>query len=180
MEGHARLPRVGLVLLLAIGASTCAARSVPPTVARPSPFPRVAPPAGMAAGVGRPPRRIRTEDLLRTALSFEGTPYLWGGEDPATGFDCSGFVKYVLAQHEMPAPRTAAEQFRMGTRVGLKQVRAGDLVFFSTIAPGASHVGMAISGEEFVHAPASNGVVRTERVQSTYWKSRFVGARRVI
>jgi cell wall-associated NlpC family hydrolase len=64
--------------------------------------------------------------------------------------------------------------------VDLSQVRAGDLVFFSTVAPGASHVGLAINSEEFVHAPAASGVVRTERVRSPYWQSRFVGARRIL
>ena len=58
-------------------------------------------------------------------------------------------------------------------------VRAGDLVFFSTVAPGASHVGIALDDDEFVHAPSSNGVVRVERLTTTYWRTRFVGARRL-
>jgi cell wall-associated NlpC family hydrolase len=58
-------------------------------------------------------------------------------------------------------------------------VEAGDLLFFSTDAPGASHVGMAIGGDEFVHAPNARGEVRVERFSSTYWASRYVGARRV-
>lgn len=123
---------------------------------------------------------VSPDALLQTALTLQGVPYRWGGDNPVTGFDCSGFVRYVLAQHQMPAPRTALEQFRLGTRVDLTHVRAGDLVFFSTVAPGASHVGLAISSEEFVHAPAASGVVRTERVRSAYWQSRFVGARRIL
>ena len=118
--------------------------------------------------------------LLQTALTLQGVPYRWGGESPDSGFDCSGFVRYVLSQHQMHAHRTALEQYGHGTRVYLSDVLAGDLVFFSTVAPGASHVGLAISSEEFVHAPAASGVVRTERVRSSYWQSRFVGARRIL
>lgn len=117
---------------------------------------------------------------MTTALTFQGVPYQYGGTTPATGFDCSGFVQYVLGRHEIALPRTAAEQFRIGQRIGERDVQAGDLVFFSTIAPGASHVGLALSADEFVHAPATSGVVRVERLRSSYWKQRFVGARRLL
>jgi len=124
---------------------------------------------------------VSSAELLDTALRLQGVPYVWGGESPDQGFDCSGFVKYVLAQHQMPAPRTAAEQFvLMGVRVNRRDIRAGDLVFFSTIAPGASHVGLAISSTEFVHAPATRGVVRIDELGDAYWRSRFVGARRIL
>ena len=115
----------------------------------------------------------------RDDLTFQGVPYQYGGTTPATGFDCSGFVQYVLGRHEIALPRTAAEQFRIGQRIGERDLQAGDLVFFSTIAPGASHVGLALSADEFVHAPATAGVVRVERLRSSYWKQRFVGARRL-
>lgn len=126
------------------------------------------------------PTAISAVNVTQTALQFRGVPYVWGGDDPATGFDCSGFVRYVLAQHQVTAPRTAAEQFQLGTPVEIDDVRAGDLVFFSTVAPGASHVGFAVSGDEFVHAPASSGVVRVEPIGSSYWRQRFVGARRLL
>lgn len=171
------------ILAVAVSAllvSACAARGAAPVLPGPQPFPSVSSPASLAPVIARPPEPIAVRELLRTALDLQGTPYVWGGADPATGFDCSGFVQYVLGEHHLSAPRTAAEQFHLGTRVDLKHIRAGDLVFFSTVAPGASHVGLAISSEEFVHAPASTGVVRTERVRSTYWQSRFVGARRIL
>ena len=140
----------------------------------------VGPPASIRPALTAAIVQVSPDALLQTALTLQGVPYRWGGDRPDSGFDCSGFVRYVLAQHQMPAPRTALEQYRLGTRVDLDDVRAGDLVFFSTVAPGASHVGLAISGEEFVHAPATSGVVRTERVRSSYWQSRFVGARRIL
>jgi len=128
----------------------------------------------------RLPEAVSSTDVLATALAYQGVPYRYGGTTPTTGFDCSGFVQYVLGRHAFTVPRSAAEQFRMGQRVSARDVRAGDLVFFSTIAPGASHVGLALSADEFVHAPATSGVVRVERLGSSYWQQRFVGARRLL
>jgi len=173
--------RACAVVVLAVSTTACAARSATPALTGPSPFPVPASPASIAPDALWEFAPVAPADLLQTALGLQGVPYTWGGQDPATGFDCSGFVKYVLAHHQMPAPRTAAEQFlRLGVRVGLRQLRAGDLVFFSTIAPGASHVGLAISSTEFVHAPASRGVVRIDQIGDAYWRSRFVGARRIL
>ena len=116
--------------------------------------------------------------LSGTALSLRGAPYRFGGEDPS-GFDCSGFVQYVYQQHGVPMPREVREQFRVGKTVDRSQLEPGDLVFFSTVAPGASHVGIVIGGDQFVHAPSERGVVRVETLSSQYWASRFVGAKRV-
>ena len=114
-----------------------------------------------------------------TALSLRGTPYRNGGTDPA-GFDCSGFVTYVFGQNGVKVPRTVTEQFHAGHEVAGPRLEPGDLVFFTTVGPGASHVGIAIGGDEFVHAPSSAGEVRVERMSASYWARRFVGARRVL
>jgi cell wall-associated NlpC family hydrolase len=106
-------------------------------------------------------------------------PYRNGGTDPAGGFDCSGFVWYVFAQHGIAVPRTVVEQFRVGTTVDASALRAGDLVFFNTTGTNPSHVGIAIGGDQFVHAPSSTGEVRVERIGTSYWAGRFVGIRRV-
>jgi cell wall-associated NlpC family hydrolase len=116
--------------------------------------------------------------LTSTALALRGVPYRNGGADPG-GFDCSGFVWYVFAQHGLPLPRTVGEQFRAG-RSQVGGLQPGDLVFFSTVSPGASHVGIALGGDEFVHAPSSTGQVRVERLSAPYWATRFVGARRIL
>ena len=178
MAAARKAPGICTVLVFAVGASACAARDSSPALRVPSPFPNPSSPTSLKPDLPGDPI-ILPAAVLRTALSLEGVPYQWGGDSPSTGFDCSGFVRYVLAQHRIAAPRTSAEQFQLGARVDLKHLRAGDLVFFSTIAPGASHVGLAISNEEFVHAPASTGVVRVESVRSQYWQSRYVGARRI-
>ena len=116
--------------------------------------------------------------VVSTALSLRGAPYRDGGGDPG-GFDCSGFVAYVFAQQGLFVPRTVADQFALGARVDPRSVAPGDLVFFSTVSPGPSHVGIAISRDEFVHAPSSAGVVRVEALSAPYWASRVVGVRRV-
>jgi cell wall-associated NlpC family hydrolase len=117
--------------------------------------------------------------VTTTALGLRGAPYKNGGSDPK-GFDCSGFVRYVFSQHGVIVPRTVSDQFRAGRQVDQQQLAPGDLVFFTTVAPGASHVGIAIGGDEFVHAPSSTGEVRVEHMSAPYWATRFVGARRVL
>jgi len=114
--------------------------------------------------------------LTGTALSLRGIPYRNGGSDPH-GFDCSGFTQYVFAQYGISIPREVREQFRVGKSVEPDQLVAGDLLFFTTTDPGASHVGISIGGDEFVHAPSSTGVVRVEHLGSSYWSPRFLGAR---
>jgi len=111
-------------------------------------------------------------------MMYRGVPYRNGGSDPS-GFDCSGFVQWVFAQNGIRLPREVRDQYGAGTQIDRRDVQPGDLLFFETVSRGASHVGVAIGGDEFVHAPSSNGVVRVERVTSTYWSRRFVGARRV-
>jgi len=114
--------------------------------------------------------------ILATALDLRGIPYRLGGTD-LNGFDCSGFVQYVLRQHAIDMPRTVIEQFDVGAST--RDVEAGDLVFFQTVGSKASHVGIALDSQSFVHAPNSRGVVRVERFDTPYWSSRFLGARRV-
>ena len=141
-----------------------------PVTATPPAVPPVAPVASRGNADGYA--------LSGTALSLRGTPYRLGGEDPS-GFDCSGFVQYVYEQHGVAMPREVRDQFRVGKRVDRDQLEPGDLVFFSTVAPGASHVGIIIGGDQFVHAPSERGVVRVETLSSQYWAARFVGAKRV-
>src|SRR5687768_4358944 len=148
----------------------------PGTIAIPAPAPTPAPGAPTApAGVPAPADGYA---LSGTALSLRGAPYRLGGIDP-TGFDCSGFVRYVYQQHGVEVPREVREQFRVGKTIARDRLEPGDLVFFSTVAPGASHVGIVIGGDQFVHAPSERGVVRVENLSSQYWANRFVGAKRV-
>ncbi len=159
----------------------------PAPVVEPGTVPATLPgtiPGTVAATVSStvPPSLVRPSAdayaVTGTALSLRGTPYRNGGSDP-NGFDCSGFTQYVFAQHGIALPREVRDQYRLGTSVKPDQLVAGDLLFFTTTDPGASHVAIAIGGDEFVHAPSSTGVVRVERLGSSYWSPRFLGARRV-
>ncbi|MCC7415512.1 MAG: C40 family peptidase [Acidobacteria bacterium] len=118
--------------------------------------------------------------MTSTALALRGTPYRNGGMDPGTGFDCSGFTAYVFAQHGVSLPREVRDQYETGKKVRPDELQIGDLIFFTTIAPGPTHVAIALGGGQFIHAPSSNGVVRIERLGSSYWSKRFLAARRVI
>lgn len=123
---------------------------------------------------------LETADaIVATALSLRGVPYRNGGADPH-GFDCSGFTQFVFAQYGVALPRAVHEQFTIGASVDTPDILEGDLLFFTTTEPGASHVAIALGSGEFVHAPSSTGVVRVERLGSNYWAARFVGARRVM
>lgn len=116
--------------------------------------------------------------LIATALSYRGVPYRNGGSDPS-GFDCSGFVQWVFAQQGNALPREVRDQYQLGRKIDRDDVQPGDLVFFETVSRGASHVGIALGSEQFVHAPSSRGVVRVESYSTEYWNRRYVGARRV-
>jgi cell wall-associated NlpC family hydrolase len=124
-------------------------------------------------------RRYDGRAVAQFALRFRGVAYRPGGADPA-GFDCSGLVQYVFAQYGVFVPRIVEEQYEVGDKVRPSEIRPGDLLFFATKRPdGVSHVAISIGGDQFVHAPNSTGVVRIETLSSTYWGSRYVGARRL-
>jgi cell wall-associated NlpC family hydrolase len=121
---------------------------------------------------------VASSAIIDTAMQLRGVPYRNGGSDPS-GFDCSGFVQWVFARNGVLLPREVREQYGAGQKIELRQVRPGDLVFFETVSHGASHVGLVIGADQFVHAPSSTGVVRVERFTTSYWAKRFVGARRI-
>lgn len=120
-------------------------------------------------------------DVLDTAVALLGSRYQLGGTTPAGGFDCSGFVRYVFAAHQLDVPRTVAEQYRVGREVARSHIGVGDLVFFSTTGPGPTHVGIVVdpAAQTFVHAPGTGSVVRVERFDTPYWGRRMLTARRL-
>ena len=170
--------RFAVLIILGMLATGCAAKG--DVAATPRPFPGASPPPGSAPAVATPAPPVEGIQLplISLALSLRGTPYRNGGSDPS-GFDCSGFVQWVFAQQGMALPREVRQQYQVGDDIDDDDVKPGDLVFFETVSRGASHVGIALGGGEFVHAPSSNGVVRVERYTSGYWADRWVGARRV-
>lgn len=122
----------------------------------------------------------RTQDLVFSALGFMGIPYAWGGSSPETGFDCSGFVQYVFRQTVgMVLPRSSFDQIRQGIAVARDDLRPGDLVFFNTMRATASHVGIYIGDNRFIHAPRRGKTVEIAEFTNSYWQARFDGARRM-
>lgn len=112
------------------------------------------------------------------AQQFLGVPYVWAGSSPA-GFDCSGFVYYVYSRHGISLPRMADEQYHIGQRVPLNVIQPGDLVFYSTYAPGPSHVGIFVGNGKFIHASSGAGEVTLTAMSKPYYQARFLGAFRI-
>jgi cell wall-associated NlpC family hydrolase len=144
---------------------------VPPVVEEPE---EEDSPPGRSSLASRRGRPIRA--LLTSARRYLGVPYVWGGEDPS-GFDCSGYVQYLYGLHGVQLPRTADVQFMAGRSVPRGQEQPGDLVFFETYAPGASHVGVYLGRGAFIHA-SSVGFVRISSLEEDYFSARYLGARR--
>ena len=127
-----------------------------------------------------PPNRSQAvvRNVLRAAYSVIGTPYVFGGTSPY-GFDCSGFTQYAFARAGVYLSRTADSQFYNGRRISMKQLRPGDLVFYSTYEAGASHVGIYVGNGSFIHAGTSTGVTVSSAFTG-YWGARYYGACRVL
>lgn len=117
-------------------------------------------------------------DLLSYARTFLGLPYVFGGDSPVTGFDCSSYVQYVYAHFGIKLNRVTWDQYAEGVSVSQSDLKPGDLVFFTTYAPGASHVGIYIGNRMMVDD--SDYGVGYDSLDHPYWAARYYGARRVI
>lgn len=113
--------------------------------------------------------------VMATAKSFIGSPYQWGGTSPS-GFDCSGFLQYVYAEHDITLPRTVSDIWNVTTPVSSPSV--GDLVFFETYQSGPSHAGIYLGDGSFIHTGTSTGVT-ISHMDESYWQSRYIGARSI-
>lgn len=122
---------------------------------------------------------VTGSDLVATAKTCLGVPYVWGGES-MSGFDCSGLVQYVYQQNGISIPRTCTTQYKVGVYVNQADLQPGDLVFFqNTYTTGISHVGIYIGNGEFIHASSSNGVM-ISKLSNSYWTAHYYGARRIL
>lgn len=118
-------------------------------------------------------------NIIKIANAQIGKPYKWGATGPSS-FDCSGFTSYIYKNGAgISLTRTSVAQSKVGTKISRNQLKTGDLVFFNTSGNGISHVGMYIGDSKFIHASTSKGV-RIDSLNSTYYKSRFVSASRIV
>ena len=125
------------------------------------------------------PAGLNRDRLLLDVVSFLGAPYLYGGTS-REGIDCSGLTSRVYESAvKKLLPRSAREQYQVGKEVSKDELAFGDLVFFSTTGRTPSHVGIYIEDDIFVHASVLNGVTISS-LESTYYRTRFVGGRRVV
>lgn len=122
-------------------------------------------------------RGMLLSGVTRSAHRFIGTPYVFGGTSEG-GIDCSGFTMRVFLMNGIRLPRTADVQYGVGSPVAKGKEEAGDLVFFETYCPGPSHVGIYLGAGNFIHASSSRGVTISS-LSDSYYKSRYLGAKRV-
>ncbi|MET0935611.1 MAG: C40 family peptidase [Luteibacter sp.] len=119
------------------------------------------------------------EALLAFAMKLRDIRYQRGGHAPSTGFDCSGFVRYVFMHSiGLDLPTNSASQFLAGLKVQRNQMKTGDLVFFRTRGKAISHVGIYIDNGQFIHSPSAGKTVRVDSLNEAYWAKHFVGAKR--
>lgn len=127
-------------------------------------------------------QRAHIEDRARGQI---GTRYSYGGTSPRSGFDCSGFTRWLYSEHGASLPHSSADQFALGRRNGYKRIwkrsslEVGDLVFHKTTSARVGHVGVYIGGGRFVSSTSSGGVRIRSIYDPYYWGPRWVGATRL-
>jgi cell wall-associated NlpC family hydrolase len=153
------------------------AKAYPPAAARSRP---PATKAHVKRNVRKRARKLKKRRLLsrgvravQIANRLTGTPYVWGGASPRSGFDCSGLVQYVYWRLGIPLPHYTFSQYRHGRSVSRSSLRPGDLVFFY----GLKHVGIYAGGGKYIHAPRPGSTVRWASLASN---PSYYGARRIV
>lgn len=171
---------------LVLGAALCSALIVPAWASPDDPIGQIMLEKGMRPSPstsvpGQSSTRPVTSSLVVHAMGYVGLPYSWGGGSFETGFDCSAFVQAAFKRSMgIELPRTTAEQARATQPIAPSQLQAGDLVFFNTLGPRFSHVGIYIGDGRFVHSPRSGAHIRIERLYVNYWQRRLTGIHRVL
>jgi len=130
-----------------------------------------------------PPATTAASRLLRTGEEYIGVPYVWGGNTPSEGFDCSGFTKYIFAKQGITLPRTSREQARVGREIpaDFHDLVPGDLMFFAEPGEAISHVAIYAGNGRILHSSSSNGGVGYTDLNAggDWFVAYFVEARRV-
>jgi len=131
-----------------------------------------------------PKERQFRQEVVRYALQWIGTSYKYAGTEPHTGFDCSGFTRYVFKQFNISVSPASSAQSKEGTSVNLNAVQPGDILVFGKSPGNIQHVALVVerirSGIVVVHSTTSRGVIRENVTESTYWKPLLLSARDVI
>ena len=165
---NARFALIGAALLAATAQASAQARQAPPV-------------AAMRTIEVRAP--VRGEDVVRTAKRYLGVRYVLGGTTPRA-FDCSGFVRWIFAQHGVRMPRTAKEQAAVGDAPATGDLQPGDLLFFFG-GRGAQHIAVYVGGDTIIHASSTGKRVKLDRfggtrARPTWFGRRLIAVRRVL
>lgn len=170
---------VGILLVVAFVIASVAALL---GMVVPTPTTAVVPGATVVPGELPPPNDAAARAL---ALAYRqlGMPYVWGGANPETSFDCSGLVQWVYGQAGVRLPRTAQQQFNATTRLAPEELQPGDLVFYASTYPSSepiTHVGIYVGNGRMINAPTTGDVVREMPIFSDpYWSAHYAGGGRV-
>jgi cell wall-associated NlpC family hydrolase len=120
------------------------------------------------------------QEIILHAISQTGVKYKYGGINPDSGFDCSGFVRYVFQQAaNLTLPHGARAISQVGTKISKDELQPGDLVFFNTLRSVTSHVGIYVGNNRFIHSPSAGGTISVTDMNDAYWAKRYTGARHI-
>jgi hypothetical protein len=122
----------------------------------------------------------RRDKIISAAGDTLGAKYSRGKQGRDVGFDCSGLAQYVYGKAGIRIARTTKEQYARSKRVSRCCLRQGDLVFFTTEGSGATHVGIYIGGDKFIHAPSTGGEVKISSLREPYWREAFYSGGRYL
>jgi len=116
--------------------------------------------------------------VLDIAREQQGIRYRYGGNNPRSGFDCSGLIQFSYAQLGKRIPRTTRLQFKSRKPISIGRIRPGDLLFYETEGRRPGHVAMYLGQGKMIHAPSSGKQVKITRLNNPYWRKRLIAAGR--
>jgi len=132
-----------------------------------------------AACTSAPKPPAAADRAAANAASMVGKPYHFGGNSPQQGFDCSGLVQWSYAREGVRLPHGTEHLRRTSKSISLGSARRGDLLFFTQLGKGSSHVAIYLGDDRFVHAPSTGKKVYVANLNDPYWKKHFDEARRL-
>ncbi len=111
--------------------------------------------------------------IIRIAKNMLNKQYKYGKQDPSWGFDCSGLTQYAYREAGIRIPRTSQNQYNYSRKISLSEIKPADLIFFSTNGSGASHVGIYLGDNKFIHSPSQGKRIQIVSIDNPYWQKHY-------